>query len=393
MMRRGNLFLLCSSALLGAFMVAAGGAGCRAEENTSSSTDGGEGGEGPTSTSTTAGTATGGAGGAGTGGEGGSAGGAGGSGGSGGSGGASACSGKEATLYQVNQDPSAVGGVIGNKTAVHLKGVVAMSQKFLVTKSGAGRCLWGVFVSAPDVGATTKEYSGVMVVSRGTDAVLNPQDQKTYCPKLGVAGETPGDAIPDDVKPGDVLNVVGLTDYFLLNNCAMEVNGSKVAQRQVSNACLVEKTGDTVTPPEPHVFTDAADIAELASPTNKEFHDKWGNVKVRVEGQLAAVPQMVNNKPSVITSFGEVVLQGSNLTIGDKLYYRGYLKASNPCYDGPKFTPPMSGSYMFEALEGFAYLNYCTWGLQASNKCTDYMPASEDCAAGGPAGAPLMCGE
>jgi hypothetical protein len=326
------------------------------------------------------------------GGEGGSVGGAGGgSGGSGGSGGASACNGVDATIYQVNGDPTAAGGPVGNKTAVQLKGVIAMSQKFLVTKSSAGRCLWGVFVSAPDVGATTKEYSGVMVVSRGTDAVLDPQDQKTYCPKLGVAGEMQGDAIPADVKPGDVLNVVGLTDYFLLNQCAMEVNGSKVPQRQVSNACLVEKTGDTVTPPAPHVFTDELEIKELTSPTNKEFHDKWGNVKVRVEGQLSAIPQMVNNKPSVITSFGEVILEGSNLTIGDKIYYRGYLKASNPCFDGPKFTPPMSGSYMFEAIEGFAYLNFCTWGLQASNKCTDYSPASEDCAAGGPGGAPLMC--
>jgi hypothetical protein len=292
----------------------------------------------------------------------------------------------------VNGDPTAAGGAIGNKTAVHLKGVVAMSQKFLVTKSSAGRCLWGVFVSAPDVvGGTTKAYSGVMVVARGTDAVLNPQDQKTYCPKLGVAGETPGDPIPDDVKPGDVLNVIGLTDYFLLNNCANEPNGSTVAQRQVSNSCLVEKTGKTVTPPEAHVFTDAADLAKLASPTDKAFHDMWGGVKVRVEGQLAAVTQTVSGKPSVITSFGEVILQGSNLAIGDKIYYRGYLKASNACFDGPKFTVPMNGSYMFEGIEGFAYLNYCTWGLQANNKCTDYSPASEDCAAGGPGGAPLMC--
>ena len=44
-----------------------------------------------------------------------------GSGGSGGgSGGASACSGKEATIYQVNQDPAAMGGPIGTKTPVSL---------------------------------------------------------------------------------------------------------------------------------------------------------------------------------------------------------------------------------------------------------------------------------
>jgi hypothetical protein len=188
-----------------------------------------------------------------------------------------------------------------------------------------------------------------------------------------------------------VLDVVGLTDYFLLNQCAQEMNGSAVAQRQISNACLVQKTGDTVFPPPAHVFTDPAEIALLNSPTNKDFHDKWGGVKVRVEGPLPTVTQTVQMKPSVANQYGEIILEGSNLTIGDKLYYRGYIKASEPCHDGPKYTVPAMGSFVMDAVEGIGYLNYCTWGLQANNKCKDLFPPSEDCADGGPNGMPLMC--
>jgi hypothetical protein len=390
MMRRSNLMILGVSSLLGVLAIASGAAGCRADDTTpGGDPGGGEGGTGPATTSTTSGnpgptssaTTGGGTGGGGTGGE-------------GGAGGASACTAPDATIYQVNQDPAAVGGPIGDGTAVRLKGVIAMSQKFLVTKSSTGRCLWGVFVSAPDVGKETKPYSGVMVVAEGTKAMLDPMDNKTYCPKLGVSGETPGDAIPDDVKPGDELNVVGLTDYFLLSNCAQEPNGSSVAQRQVAEACLVEKTGNSVFPPPPHVFTDPVEIAKLASPTDKAFHDMWGGVKVRVE-QVTADKHLEDPDDPMsmlvfVNRFGELHLKDSNLFIGDKLYYRGYIK-TDACYSGPIYDKVMGDEFMFDSVEGFGYLNFCTWGLQAHNKCTDLNPPSEDCAAGGPGGMPLMC--
>jgi hypothetical protein len=314
--------------------------------------------------------------------------------GMGGSGGGSACVGQDATIYQVNQDPAAAGGPIGDGTPVSLKGVIAMSQKFLVTKSSADKCLWGVFVSAPDVGKSTTPYSGVMVVARGKDAVLDPKDQKTYCPKLGVAGETPGDAIPDDVAPGDVLDVVGLTDYFLLNDCAQKPNGSSVAQRQVAESCLVQKTGEKVFPPPPHIFSDPADIAKIASPSDKAFHDMWGNVKVRVEQVTANKhpydPDDAMSMPVLVNRFGEIHLKDSNVFIGDKIYYRGYLK-TDACHTGPIYDSVMGDEFVLDGVEGFGYLSFCTWGLQANNKCTDLSPPSEDCATGGPNGMPLMC--
>jgi hypothetical protein len=295
-----------------------------------------------------------------------------------------ACDGQEVTIFQVTNDP-AVGMMnwVGPKTNVMVKGVVAMSQKFLVSKSNnTGSCLWGVFVSAPNL-AETKPYSGTMVLSYGTKATQDPESGNFYCPKLGV--DPAGDAIPDDVAPGDVLDVIGKTDYFLLSQCATEPNGSTVKQRQISQACLVEKKGKQAIPAA-HVVT-AQEVAALASPTNTAFHDMWGGVKVKIQGSFATVPQTVDGMPSAVSKYGDIILQESGLAVGDKIYYRGYLAKSNACHAGPVLTMP----YTLQAAEGFNYLNFCTWSLQTNNKCTDITPASEDCANGGMNGMPLMC--
>src|SRR5262249_37615848 len=150
-----------------------------------------------------------------------------GSGGAGGGagGGAPACDGQEVTVFDVTNDPSAANPV-GPAIKVKVKNVVAMSQKFLVSKSSnTGSCLWGIFVSAPNLGKETQPYSGVLVVSYGNNATEQPAGSGMfYCSKLGV--EPTGGAIPDDVKVGDELNVIGKTDYFLLNSCANQPNGS-----------------------------------------------------------------------------------------------------------------------------------------------------------------------
>jgi hypothetical protein len=222
-----------------------------------------------------------------------------------------------------------------------------------------------------------------MVLSYGTKATQDPETGNFFCPKLGV--DPVGDAIPDDVAVGDVLDVIGKTDYFLLNQCGTEPNGSTVPQRQISQACSVVKTG-TAAVPAAHKVT-AAEVAELGSPTNKAFHDMWGGVKVKIEGSFAAEPQTVDGMPSVLTQYGEIILQQSGLAVGDKIYYRGYLAKSDACHAGPVLSLP----YTLQRAEGFNYLNFCTWSLQTNDKCTDLAPASEDCAAGGPNGMPLSC--
>ena len=64
----------------------------------------------------------------------------------------------------------------------------------------------------------------------------------------------------------------------------------------------------------------------------------------------------------------------------DKIYYRGYQKMQ-VCHAGPVFTAAASAPYYsFNHIEGFSYLDFCTWSLGVNDKCADFDPASEDCA-------------
>lgn len=330
----------------------------------------GVGGEGLTTTTSSSSSGSGNAGGTG--------GASGGSGGGGAGGMGLTCDGSVVTIEQITNPKAA--GFVNDGAPVQVKGAVAMSQKFLVSKgSTSGTCLFGVFVSAPGL-TETKEYSGIMVVSKGSDAVVDPMDPtKSFCGKISNRfgnDPPPGDSIPDDIKPGDVVDVIGVADYFLLTSFCTKPTDSKVAQRQIAFACKVEKTG-TATPPTPHVFTTPEDVAKLASTTDTAFHDMWGGVKVRVGIESTPVPQPdPGGGPGMVVTnkFGEILLTTSNLRVADKLYYRGYDKQT--CYTGPMFSDV---NIKWTAIDGFSYLNFCTWDLEPSNKCADFNPASEDC--------------
>lgn len=339
--------------------------GCRDVPPDNGSGGNGAGGEGVTSSSSSSSSS-------------GNAGGAGGAGGGGGGAGGAgpSCDGSVVTIEQIT-NPKAAGSV-GKGSPVQVKGAVAMSQKFLVSKgSQSGTCLFGFFISAPGL-TETAPYSGIMVVSKGSDAIVDPMTNKSYCGKISNRfgnDAPPGDSIPDDIKPGDVVDVIGVADQFLLNACANEMNGSKVGQKQIAFACKVERTG-TTTPPAPHVFNTVEDYAKLASPTDTAFHDQWGGVKVRVEN-VTPVPQPdPGGAPGmvVVGDFGTIKLNEGGLPVPDKLYYRGYDKQT--CYSGPMFSDLM---VKWTAIDGISYLNYCTWGIEPNNKCADFNPASEDC--------------
>lgn len=359
--RSWNLF--GASVLLAGVLGLVGSAGCRGDGRATGATSGGSGGGDDGSGGSDSSSGSGSSGGnTGSGGGSSSTSGAGsGSGGSTTSGGG--CTGQAATIEDVTQEKIGVG------VDVRLDGVVAMSQKFLVSKgSSTGSCLWGVFVSSPGL-SVTKEYSGILVLSYGKKAEIPEGGTEAFCPRLGQ--DEVGDAIPDDVKPGDVLNVIGETGYFLLDDCGEEPGGSKVAQRQIAKSCLVEKTGKTVTPPKAAVIS-AENLTKLASPSDKKYHDAWGGVKVRVENVSAELQD-----GAVVGDFGFIHLKEGGLRVGDKLYYRGYDK-KNPCHAAPVFEETTS----WDAIEGISYLNFCTWTLEPNDKCNDFAPPSEDCADG-----------
>jgi hypothetical protein len=278
-----------------------------------------------------------------------------------GGGATSPCEGVDATIEEVTT------GAVGPGVKVKLTGVVAMSQKFLVSKgSSSNSCLWGMFVSAPGLSETAAN-TGILVLDYGFNATADDGGADTYCPMLG--REDTGDDLPDDVKPGDELTIIGETGNFLLSNCADEPNGASVGQFQITKACGAEKTG-TQPVPAAHVMT-GEQLAQLASPSDKAFHDAWGGVKIRVE-DVTATP---GPEGGAVGDFGVIKLEDSGLEVGDKIYYRGYLKNDTICHEGPHFDQTLK----FTAIEGISYLSFCTWGIQPNDKCADFAPSSEDC--------------
>lgn len=297
--------------------------------------------------------------------------------GSGGSGSGGSVPAVVVTVQQITDSNAA--GHVGAKTAVEVDGVVVMSHKFLVSQSKTtGSCLWGIFVSAPGL-TETAPNTGLLLASYGTQAVIADGGTKAYCPVLGL---TPaGDAIPDTVKIGDVLNITGKTDYYLPKTCGMNAGESSVPQYQISNviSAVPPSSGPTTaTPPTPHTLT-TAEIAQLASGNDTAFHDMWGGVKVRIQN-VTSTPQQLDAGPGVITdSYGHIVLQGSGLQIGDKLYYQGLLKSMGQiCHSGPVYANTMT---TFTQIDGFSYLDFCTWGLIPDNRCADLAPPPDDCMA------------
>ena len=268
---------------------------------------------------------------------------------------------------------------VGPNVEVKLTGVVAMSQKFLVSKGNSGSCLWGMFLSDPNL-TETKANSGILAVSYGTNASISGDSGTAFCPKLGT--DPTGDAFPDDTKPGDVLDIVGETAYFLLSQCATAPGGSTVAQYQISkikpgNAV---KTG-TAPVPAAHKLT-AAELVQIGAPGDKAFHDKWGGVKIEINNVVSEAQDNAG-VPSITNKFGQMLVHdvanaaptaADKVQVGDKLYFRAYLK-SNFCHTGPVYPLPVT---TFTGIEGIHYLDFCTWSVQPDNKCSDLSPPSPD---------------
>ena len=279
-------------------------------------------------------------------------------------------------------------GNIGEGVDVEVHGVVAMSRKYLVSKSNnTGSCLWGAYISAPGL-AETGPNTGILAVSYGTPGVTDAQGN-IVCPNL--ESEPAGDAFPDDGAPGDVLDVTGETSYFLLNACASQpadTNPSQVKQRQLAKVAKVERTSTGGPVPTPHTLTPE-ELAGVVSPMNQMFHDQWGGVKVRVAGPVDPVLQPdQNGVPKVVGAFGNIyvdlnsndTIDVNDLRVGDKIYF--VKNSANACYAGPNYP---NTNVSWTRIDGFSTIDFCNWSLQPANKCADFDPPGQDCVDG------LMC--
>jgi hypothetical protein len=287
-------------------------------------------------------------------------------------------------MYEIND------GTIGSGVEVSLTGVVAMSHKFLITKSSAGNCLWGVFLSAPGL-STTEAYSGILATSYGFPAETNDAGD-SYCPVPELGNDPAGDAFPDDVAPGDVLDVIGETDYFLLTSYCTDPGDSQIPQRQLSQVCSVTRTSTGAAVPTPADMTGSIDgLAQYENNTaNVLFHDQWGGVKVRLTSvtadPIAGDTGDCTGGAETLTDYGDVTLNegvvapNTGLIISDKLIYQGLLRSLNwECRSSPLLCSQPSTPLTFNQIEGFSSMDFCTWVVMPQDKCSDYGTAPLDC--------------
>jgi hypothetical protein len=274
-------------------------------------------------------------------------------------------------------DPMATGHV-GPKTPIKVVGAIAMSIKFLVSKGASGSCLWGVFLSSLNT-TETGPNTGILAVSFGSMAVAKGGG-KAYCPTIE-AGMPAGDAFPDDIKPGDIVDVVGQSDSYIPTTCTSADAGlgaSMIPGIQISKVTQVTRTGTGATLPTPHKLT-TSDLQTLSAGSDVSWLNQWGNVLVEAD-MVAAKDQ----GGSLTDNYGHMLLDvGTNgIQVGDKLYYVGYVKATDVCYAGPYYSsmPTPDAGLPFNSITGFVYLDYCSWSIAPRNQCFDLNPPSQDCA-------------
>ena len=124
-------------------------------------------------------------------------------------------------------------------------------------------------------------------------------------------------------------------------------------------------------------------ILKMRIATNDAYYDKDKKLVERVDWHDVAMfgaraeplSRLLNKGDTVVGEFGVITL-ANGVEVGDKIYYRGY--SNNVCHEGPLFTDT---EVVFDRVDGFHYLAFCSWGIQANDKCADFEPQSGDCTA------------
>jgi hypothetical protein len=295
-------------------------------------------------------------------------------GGQGGStGGSAACSGTEKAISDLNQATK-----LPSSDPVLLKGVVATSQKFLVSP-GKNGCLWGVYVTTAGGPA---EYNSIQITSKGAPPVsVNGKDTcKTDAGSTGL--------IPDDIQPGDVFDVSGFPGEFLSNSCGMPntkdmtMNNPKpaIGQRQLGDLNCVSTPIKGGAAPAPKELTDVALLDKIAAGANEDDATlKWGGALVKVTGAFTSVQDPVGDyvATSAVSKFGNIAVAETKLVVNNAIYYTdescGGPKASGKRYDYPQPTT-------FNSFVGVVAVNFCTWEVAVRERCGDIDPPSSVCA-------------
>jgi hypothetical protein len=167
-----------------------------------------------------------------------------------------ACDGQDVSWEEIQSGQVRVGA------GITLDAIVT-SQKFLVSHSKAGSCLWGVFVGAEPVAGKPR---GILLVSYGERA-----EGEERCP-------SGTDGLPDVLAPGDRLSAVGTYSPYAQTSCAGVV---PAPQLRVEAACPVVVSGKGA--PVMPVTVSHADADVIAQGTDAAVLRQYAAGLVRLE--------------------------------------------------------------------------------------------------------------
>lgn len=244
-------------------------------------------------------------------------------------------------------------GRVRGRVAVSPPELVATSQKFLVSEAKSGSCLWGAFAAER---GRTGAGSGLFLVSFGP-----PHAQAEGC--------IPGaDGLPNDLAPGDVLEVEGTFDDYAPASCS---GVTPAQQLRVDVACPVRRRG-SIAAPEP-ALVDVAFATRLATGDDAQLLRDWGGALIRIEGVSAAKDR---DDGDAVFPFGVVRLEQTSLEVHSRLYYFD-LREGGPrtLAKAPRYRYPT----VFQSVVGVLFLDYCSWVLAPRDRCSDLSPESDNC--------------
>lgn len=249
------------------------------------------------------------------------------------------------------RDPASGKTAIVND-GVKLTGVVATSIKYRTRnpKNPGDPCQFAVFVA--DANATFQPWSGIQVISYGKNAEARDGGGVT-CP-IGT------DFIPEDVKPGDLLDLVGTYTEFgpTADTCGKGTPALPpplpAKQPQVFKVCELTKKGAGTLPVPADVTPSQLETKALDAGTAADEVLKWTGGLVRIKDVTS---------DSALT-YGNFKVAGSTLEVTNTIYYRGAATS-----------PTVAKGDTFTSITGVSLLDFCTWTL-APSKCTDMVPAA-----------------
>jgi len=262
---------------------------------------------------------------------------------------AQGCGAQPVTLAEIHS------GRVRSGVSVSLGSLVASSQKFLVSEAKSGSCLWGAFAAAEQANGAD---SGLFLVSFGP-----PHADGEAC----TAG---ADGLPDDLAPGDRLQVEGKVEDYVPAACG----GTAPAQQLLVDAACPAQRKPGGKAPAP-ASLDFALATRLAAGKDAQLLRDWSGALVRLEA--ASAVQDADDGDAVFP-FGVVRLAETSLEVHSRLYYfdltEGGPRAS---VKAPHYGYPTT----FRSITGIVFLDYCSWVLAPRDRCADLAPPSEGCGA------------